>query len=134
MLLDPKCYRMRIYQIWKLTTFEPGAPPIALQIWAKNGFKCFKMHSNAYSPKRPKRCKKIVKNGKKCQKITNNCKISEITRYGEQITKMYSNVYFPKKRATKYQKNGKKCKRWLKIANNYKISEVTKYGDKIINM
>ena len=30
----------------------------------------------------------MVKNGKKCQKIINNCKISEITKYGEQITKI----------------------------------------------
>ena len=26
------------------------------------------------------------KNGKKCQKITNNCKISEITKYGGKMT------------------------------------------------
>ena len=26
------------------------------------------------------------KNGKKYQKITNNCKISEITKYGEKMT------------------------------------------------
>ena len=31
---------------------------------------------------------KMVKNGKKCQKITNNCKISEITKYGEKMTKI----------------------------------------------
>ena len=59
---------------------------------AKNGFKWFKMHSNTYSPKRAKKCQKIVKNGNKYQKITNNCKISEITKYGEKITKIYKNV------------------------------------------
>ena len=29
---------------------------------------------------------------KKCQKMTNNCKISEITKYGEKITKIDKNV------------------------------------------
>ena len=32
---------------------------------AKNGFKCFKMHSNTYSPKRGEKWQKMVKNGKK---------------------------------------------------------------------
>ena len=32
------------------------------------------------------------KNGNKCQKITNNCKISEITKYGEKMTKIDKNV------------------------------------------
>ena len=49
------------------------------------------MHPNAYSPKRAKNAKK-VKNGKKCQKFTNNCKISEITKYGEKMTTIYKNV------------------------------------------
>ena len=42
--------------------------------WAettKNGFKCFKMHSNTYSPKKGKKWQQMVKNGKKCQKIAN---------------------------------------------------------------
>ena len=30
----------------------------------------------------------MVKNGNKFQKITNNYKISEITKYGEKITKI----------------------------------------------
>ena len=30
----------------------------------------------------------MVKNGQKWPKIANNCKISEVTKYGEQITKM----------------------------------------------
>ena len=34
----------------------------------------------------------MVKNAKKCQKITNNCKISEIIKYGEKITKIDKNV------------------------------------------
>ena len=38
---------------------------------AKNGFKCFKMHSNTYSPKRAKKCKK---NGKKWQQMSENYK------------------------------------------------------------
>ena len=41
---------------------------------------------------------RMVKNAKKYQKITNNCKISEITKYGEKITKMSNNV--------------KKCQKW----------------------
>ena len=44
----------------------------------------------------------MVKNGKKCQKITNNCKISEITKYGEKlqkITKMSNNIKKCQKRA-----------------------------------
>ena len=56
---------------------------------AKNGFKCFKMHSNTYSPKRAKKCQKMFKN---VRKLKNNCKISEITKYGEQMTKIYNNV------------------------------------------
>ena len=49
------------------------------------------MHSNTYSPKRANKWQKMakmVKNGNKCQKITNNCKISEITKYGEKMQKI----------------------------------------------
>ena len=46
----------------------------------------------------------MVKNGKKCQNITNNCKISEITKDGVKITKIDKNVKQCQKRA----KNGKK--------------------------
>ena len=67
---------------------------------AKNGFKCFKMHSNTYSPKRATKCQKMVNNGKKCQKITNNCKISEITKYCEKLQKL-----------TKMSNNVNKCKK-----------------------
>ena len=49
----------------------------------------------------------MVKNAKKCQKITNNCKISEITKYGEKMTKMSTNVKHVKK-CQKRAKNGKK--------------------------
>ena len=45
----------------------------------------------------------MVKNGKKGQKITNNCKISEITKYGETMTDIYN--------------NWQKCQ---KISENYK--------------
>ena len=48
---------------------------------AKNGFKCFKMHSNTYSPKREKK-------SKICQKITNNFKISQVTKYYEKMINM----------------------------------------------
>ena len=37
---------------------------------AKNGFKCFKMHSNTYSPKRATK----YKNGKKWQQMSENYK------------------------------------------------------------
>ena len=38
-----------------------------IQWGGKNGFKCFKMHSNTYSPKGPQ-------NGKKWQKMSENYK------------------------------------------------------------
>ena len=68
---------------------------------AKHEFKCLKMHSNAYSTKSAKNCQYMVKNGKKCQKMTNNSKISEITKYGEKMTKIdkSNNVKKCKKRA-----------------------------------
>ena len=55
---------------------------------AKNGFKCLKMHSNIYSPKRAKKCQTMVTNDKKWPKIANNCKISEITKYVEKMIQM----------------------------------------------
>ena len=72
---------------------------------AKNGFKCFKMHPNAYSPKRATKCQQIVKNLSKFQEITNNCKISENTKYGEKKTKMSNNVNKLQKRSQKGKKN-----------------------------
>ena len=56
-------------------------------------------------PKRAKKAPKMVKNGNKFQKITNNCKISEITKYGEKITKIY-----------KIDKNLQKCQTEPKTA------------------
>ena len=50
----------------------------------------------------------MLKNGKKYQKIINNCKISEITKYGDKITKlttMSNNV-------NKCQKRAKTAKKW----------------------
>ena len=43
-----------------------------------NALKCIQIHIPQKGPK----------NVKKCQKITNNCKISEITKYGEKMTKL----------------------------------------------
>ena len=48
----------------------------------------------------------IEKNGKKWSKIANNCKISEITKYGDKITKIYKNV----KKCQKRAKNQKMAK------------------------
>ena len=68
------------------------------------------------------------KNGNKWQKITNDCKISEITKYGEKITKMSNNVkkyiyiqmYIPQKRGEKGKTIVKNGKKWPEIANNCK--------------
>ena len=46
------------------------------------------MHSNALKcifPKKGKKYKNMVTNEKKWPKIANNCKISEITKYGEKM-------------------------------------------------
>ena len=48
-----------------------------------------------------KNAKQMVTNGKKCQKMTNNCKISEITKYGTKMKTNYKNV-----------KQCKKCQKW----------------------
>ena len=73
---------------------------------AKNGFRCLKMYSNVYSPKRAKNTKNIVKKWQKWLKIANNCKISEITKYGEKMRKIHKNVT---KNAKKEPKTAKKC-------------------------
>ena len=52
------------------------------------GLDALKMPSNVYSPKRAKQYPKMVQNGKKWPEIANNCKISEITKYGDKMTKM----------------------------------------------
>ena len=58
------------------------------------------------------------KNGKKCQKITNNLKMSEIIKYGEQITKIDKNV----KQCKKNAKNGPKtAKKWQHFINIFVI-------------
>ena len=52
----------------------------------------------------------MVTNGKKCQKMTNNCKISEITKYGEKMTKIDKNVKQCKNMPKTVQKTSKNCK------------------------
>ena len=53
---------------------------------------------------------KIVTNGKKWPKIENNCTISEITKYGEKITKIGKNVERYKKMPKTSQKRRKMAK------------------------
>ena len=43
-------------------------------------------------PKKGKKMKRNVKYGNKWQKIANNCKISEITKCGEQMTKIVNKL------------------------------------------
>ena len=68
------------------------------------------MHSNTNSPNKAKKWK----NCKKWQKMTENCKISEITTYGEQITKIDKSV----KQCKKMPKTG------LKRPKKIQISEI----------
>ena len=49
----------------------------------------------------------MVKYDKKWSKIANNSKISEITKYGEKMPKIYKNVKKCQKTGLKRQKNGK---------------------------
>ena len=59
----------------------------------------------------------MQKNGnkwQKCQKITNNCKISEITKYGKKMTTIDKNV----KQCKKMPKTG------LKRPKSGKISDI----------
>ena len=57
----------------------------------------------------------MVKNGKKWkqkwQKIVNNCKISEITKYGEKMTTIYKNV----KQCKQITKTGQKMAKIKKM-------------------
>ena len=56
----------------------------------------------------------MVKNVKKCQKITKNCKISEITKYGDKIKtidKMSINV----KNAKNGPKTANKCQHFRNL-------------------
>ena len=45
-----------------------------------------------YIPQKGQKNTKKGKNGNKWPKIENNCKISEITKYGEKITEIDKNV------------------------------------------
>ena len=56
---------------------------------AKNGFKCFKMHSNTYSPKRAKKCKKKCnKNVRKLQIISKFQKLLNMVKKLHKLPKM----------------------------------------------
>ena len=66
-----------------------------------NALKCIQIHIPQKGPTN-------VKNGKKCQKITNNCKISEITKNDETMTQIDKNV----KQCKKMPKMVLKCKKW----------------------
>ena len=66
-------------------------------------------------------------NGNKCQKITNNCKSSEIIKYGEKKTTIDKNVKQCKQmpnKGQKRQKNGEIKKKkiasffWLETTSN----------------
>ena len=61
-----------------------------------NALKSIEMHITQKGPK----------NGKKWQKFANNCKISEITKYGEKMKQIYRNVKKCPKWAKKRGKNG----------------------------
>ena len=64
---------------------------------AKNGFKCFKMHSNTYSPKK---CQQMATNFRKLQIITKFQKLLNMVK----MTKIDKNV----KQCKKNDKNGPK--------------------------
>ena len=69
-----------------------------------NALKCIQIHIPQKGPK----------NANKFQKITNNCKISEITKYGEKMTNIDKNVNQCKKMT----------KMVLKRPKNGQISEI----------
>ena len=50
------------------------------------------MLSNALKYIFPQKVQTMAKNGKKWPKIANNCKISEINKYGEKMQNMYKNA------------------------------------------
>ena len=52
-----------------------------------NALKCIQI----YIPQKGQQMAKMLKNGKKWPKIANNCKISEITKYGEKMRKIDKN-------------------------------------------
>ena len=53
-----------------------------------DALKCIQM----YIPQKGQTNTKNGKNGNKWPKIANNCKIAEISKYGEKMTKIYKNV------------------------------------------
>ena len=59
-------------------------------------------------------------NGKKCQKIANNCKISEITKYGEKMTQIDRNV--------KNAKNGQNGQIKKKMSSFFWLKTTSKNG------
>ena len=60
----------------------------------------------------------------KCQKITNNCKISEITKCGEKMQKIVKNVNKCNKNAKKRDKNGKKMAKLKKKCHRFSGSKL----------
>ena len=50
----------------------------------------------------------MVKNDRKWAKIANNCKISEITKYGEKMRKNYTNLQKCKENAKNEPKTSEK--------------------------
>ena len=76
----------------------------------------------------------MVKNGKKWPEIANNCKISEITKYGEEMTKIAKNVNNWQKR----DKNGQKMAKFKKnvivfLARNY-LKKLTQWAETAKNV
>ena len=69
-----------------------------------NVLKCIQIHI-------PQKGQKMPQNGKKWQKIANNFKISEITKYGEKMTTIYKNV----KKCQQMQKTGQKRTKMVKF-------------------
>ena len=71
----------------------------------------------------------MVTNCKKCQKITNNCKISEITKYGEKMPKIDTNVKQCQKMPKKRAQNGQKmAKLKTKLSSFFWLETTSKNG------
>ena len=73
----------------------------------------------------------------KWPKIVNNCKISEITKYGEKMTTIYKNVKKNVKKMPKRAKNGKKMSSFSgsKLPkNSIQWAETAKNGFKCFKM
>ena len=86
----------------------------------------------------PQKGGKNVKNGNKQPKIANNCKISEINKYGEKMPKIDNNVKKCQKRAKNGQKmakfKNKKCRRFSGLKLPQQIDETAKNGFKCFKM